>query len=156
VVTLAVLTGTSAALAGAGVSLELAPDSKQAEPLLVQAVQSLAWSPLDELRTTVAGMLAVVGVQSRLGFISAAPIVEDVLLRTLALVNEEHGLHEYIAPGRPGTREWKAKADVLSLALDWVGPQADVGKGRKEFRKRSRPENEGGWEGQRIGLGRRS
>src|SRR5439155_19478564 len=111
-VTLAVLTGTSAALTGAGLGLGLTPGSKQLDALRFQAAEGIAKSSSSELRTTVAGMLAVVAVQRRLGFESTASIVEVVLLKTLAVINEEHSLHASIAPGTRGTEEWKTKADV--------------------------------------------
>lgn len=108
-VTLAILTGTSAALAGAGVSLEVALGGKRFEALRLQAAEGIAKSSLSELRTTVAGMLAV--------------------------VSEEHNLHAYIAPGTRSTEEWKSKADVLRRALGWVGAHTDDDAKRNEFQK---------------------
>jgi hypothetical protein len=70
-----------------------------------------------QLRTSVAGMLAVLSAQGRLGLASDADSIEGLLLRTDALVQHERGLHAEIAPGRPGTKAWNAKARVISRAL---------------------------------------
>ena len=116
-------------------SLEVALGAKRFEALRLQAAEGIAKSSLSELRTTVAGMLAVVAVQTKVGFASAASIVEQVLLKTLAVVSEEHNLHAYIAPGTRSTEEWKSKADVLRRALDWVAAHTDVDAKRNEVRK---------------------
>lgn len=133
--TLAALTGVGTALTGAGLSQELAPGSEPFEALRFWAAHRLAMGSSAELRTTVAGMLAVIGVQKGLGFHPSTSVVEDVLLKIQADVSKEQRLYEYVAPNRPGTAEWKTKTDILRRALEWVEKQPEVDAARKEIRK---------------------
>ena len=129
IATLAALTGAATAITGVGVAVELAPGDPGYEQVREAMASQLADLPAAQLRTSAAGMLAVLSAQRRLGMASDARGVEDLLLRTQAIVLHERALHADIAPGRPGTKGWDAKTRILARALDWlaqVGEELDL------------------------------
>jgi hypothetical protein len=118
IATLAALTGAATAITGVGVAVELAPGDPGYEQVREAMASQLADLPAAQLRTSVAGMLAVLSAQRRLDLLSDARSIEDLLLRTQAIVLHERALHVDVAPGRPGTKGWHAKARILARALD--------------------------------------
>ncbi len=134
--TLAALTGTGAGLSTAGLNLERSRDvAQQFAAFRFRAAEGMAHGSSTELRTSVAGILAVVAMQEKCGFQSSAAILEDVLLQTLSIVTAGYRLHEEVAPARPGTRDWKAKEKMLRTALDWLEPRVDSDGDRGSVRK---------------------
>ncbi|CAB4931362.1 MAG: hypothetical protein F2840_01360 [Actinobacteria bacterium] len=117
IATLTALTGAASVMTGVGVAVELSPQDPRYELVREAMATQLADQTAAQLRTSVAGMLAVLSAQGRLGLASDADSIEGLLLRTDALVQHERGLHAEIAPGRPGTKAWNAKARVISRAL---------------------------------------
>ncbi len=117
IATLTALTGAASAMAGIGVAVELSPQDPRYELVREAMATQLADQTAVQLRTSIAGMLAVLFAQCQLGLASDAGSIEALLLRTESLVAHERGLHAEIAPGRPGTKEWDAKARVTSRAL---------------------------------------
>ena len=119
-VTVATLTGLGAATTGIGVGIGSHGDPLVAERALRIAIEELANMPTGPMRNTVASVLAVVDAQARLKFESSAPMVEEILQSALNLVQTEFALHDAIAPGRTGSREWESKIQVLQRALVWL------------------------------------
>ena len=119
-VTIATLTGVGAAATGIGVGVGTAEDPEVVEQARRLAVEELAKMPISALRNAVAGVLAVVDAQRRLRFESTGDLVEDMLNSALDIVQVECQLHEAVAPGRPGTREWTEKVELLEKALEWL------------------------------------
>ena len=117
IATLTALTGAASVMTGVGVAVELSPHDPRYELVREAMATQLADQTAVQLRTSIAGMLAVLFAQRQLGLASDAASIEALLLRTESLVEHERGLHAEIAPGRPGTKEWNAKARVLSRAL---------------------------------------
>ena len=118
-VTIATLTGLGAASTGIGVvsSIEDPAAARRAQDF---AVEELANKPIDAIRNTVAGVLAVVDAQARLKFKSTAPKVREILQEALDIVQAESVLHDAIAAGRRGTKEWEKKIQLLERALGWL------------------------------------
>ncbi len=117
IATLTALTGAASVMTGVGVAVELSPQDPRYELVREAMATQLADQTATQLRTSVAGILAVLFAQRRLGLASDAGSIEALLLRTESLVEHELGLHAEIAPGRPGTKAWIAKAKVISRAL---------------------------------------
>lgn len=131
IATLTALTGAATVMTSLGVVVELTPSDPRYERVRDAMALQLAEQSAPALRTSVAGMLAVLGAQRRLGLPSDASNIEELLLRTESIVQHERGLHAEIAPGRPGTKEWRVKATILGKALaslqrdtDALGPAA--------------------------------
>ena len=117
IATLTALTGAASVMTGVGVAVELSPHDPRYELVREAMAKALADQTAAQLRTSVAGMLAVLFAQRRLELASDAGSIEELLLRTESLIEHERGLHAEIAPGRPGTKAWSAKARVISRAL---------------------------------------
>ena len=126
IATLTALTGAATAMTSLGVVVELTPSDPRYEQVRDAMALQLAEQSAPQLRTSVAGMLAVLGAQRRLGLPSDAANIEELLLRTESLVQHERGLHAEIAPGRPGTKEWRTKASILGKALGSLDRNADA------------------------------
>ncbi|CAB5004169.1 MAG: hypothetical protein F2892_02590 [Actinobacteria bacterium] len=126
IATLTALTGAATAMTSLGVVVELTPSDPRYEQVRDAMAVQLAEQSAPQLRTSVAGMLAVLGAQRRLGLPSDAANIEELLLRTESLVQHERGLHAEIAPGRPGTKEWRTKASILGKALGSLDRNADA------------------------------
>ncbi|MEP7192150.1 MAG: hypothetical protein ABI903_04725 [Actinomycetota bacterium] len=119
-ITIATLTGVGAAATGIGVAVGTAEDPEVAERARRHAVEELSTMPIAALRNAVAGVLAVVDAQGRLGFESTGNLVEEMLTSALDKIRAEHALHEAVAPDRAGTREWRNKVQLLERALGWL------------------------------------
>jgi hypothetical protein len=119
-ITIATLTGVGAAATGIGVAVGAAEDPEVVERARRLAVEELSTMPIAALRNAVAGVLAVVDAQRRLGFESTGNLVEEMLTSALDTVRAEHALHEAVAPDRAGTREWRNKVQLLERALGWL------------------------------------
>jgi hypothetical protein len=119
-ITIATLTGVGAAATGIGVAVGAAEDPEVVERARRLAVEELSTMPVAALRNAVAGVLAVVDAQRRLGFESTGNLVEEMLTSALDTVRAEHALHEAVAPDRAGTREWRNKVQLLERALGWL------------------------------------
>lgn len=117
IATLTALTGAATVMTSLGVAVELAPSDPRHEQVRDAMALQLAEQSAPQLRTSVAGMLAVLQAQRRLELPSDAASIEELLLRTESVVHHERGLHAEIAPGRPGTKEWRTKATILGKAL---------------------------------------
>ncbi|MBK9739991.1 MAG: hypothetical protein IPO93_10830 [Actinobacteria bacterium] len=125
IATLTALTGVATAVTVAGTALELVPGDPGYEAVREAMASQLADLPSPQLRTSVAGMIAVLSAQRRLDRPVHASAVEELLLKTQAIVIHETSLHEAIAPGRSLTRDWHAKARILRRALTWLADQGD-------------------------------
>jgi len=119
-ITIATLTGVGAAATGIGVAVGAAEDPEVVERARRLAVEELSTMPIPALRNAVAGVLAVVDAQRRLGFESTGNLVEEMLTSALDTVRAEHALHEAVAPDRAGTREWRNKVQLLERAVGWL------------------------------------
>ncbi len=117
IATLTALTGAASVMTGVGVAVELSPQDPRYELVREAMATQLADQSAVQLRTSIAGMLAVLFAQGHLGLASDTASIEALLLRTESLIAHELGLHAEIAPGRPGTKEWSAKARVMNRAL---------------------------------------
>ena len=117
IATLTALTGAASVMTGVGVAVELSPHDPRYELVREAMAKALADQTAAQLRTSVAGMLAVLFAQRQLELASDAGSIEELLLRTESLIEHERGLHAEIAPGRPGTKAWSTKARVISRAL---------------------------------------
>ena len=125
IATLTALTGAATAITGLGVVVELTPGDPMYEQVREAIAAQLAEQPAPQLRTSVAGMIAVLSAQRRLDLPSEATGVEDLLLKALAIVQHEGALHAEVAPGRPVTKDWQVKGRVLARALDWMAKHGD-------------------------------
>ena len=125
IATLTALTGVATAVTVAGTALELVPGDPGYEAVREAMASQLADLPSPQLRTSVAGMIAVLSAQRRLDRPVHASAVEELLLKTQAIVIHETSLHEAIAPGRSLTMDWHAKARILRRALTWLADQGD-------------------------------
>jgi hypothetical protein len=119
-ITIATLTGVGAAATGIGVAVGAAENPEVVERSRRLAVEELSTMPLAALRNAVAGVLAVVDAQRRLGFASTGPLVEEMLNSALDIVRAEHKVHQAVAPDRAGTSEWRKKVQLLERALRWL------------------------------------
>ena len=126
IATLTALTGAATMMTSLGVVVELTPADPRYEQVRDAMAVQLADQAAPALRTSVAGMLAVLNAQRRLGLPSDAGSIEELLLRTESLVQHERGLHAEIAPGRPGSKEWRTKATILGKALASLERNADA------------------------------
>ena len=125
IATLTALTGVATAVTVAGTALELRPGDPGYEAVREAIASQLADLPSAQLRTSIAGMIAVLSAQRRLDRPADASAVEDLLLKTQAIVIHEHALHTSVAPDRATTKDWQAKRRIILRALDWVEKQGE-------------------------------
>jgi len=131
IATVATLSGLGGVLAGSALVLGVAsPTRLEANTTdLAEAVAAVLAGSLDHLRGVVAGLLSVVGAESRLKLTSNSIEVLRFLDLAHSRALREHELHEAIAPGRPGTKQWLAKVELLDRALKWLttnGPAQEL------------------------------
>jgi hypothetical protein len=126
IATLTALTGVATAVTVAGTAWELRPGDPGYESVREAMASQLADLPSAQLRTSVAGMIAVLSAQRRLDRHVDASGVEDLLLKTQAIVIHEYALHVSVAPDRPITKDWHGKRRILKRALDWIEKQGDT------------------------------
>ncbi len=128
IATLAALTGAASAFTGLGVAVELTSGSSGTDQLRRFRAEQLADLSSADLRVIVTSIVAVLSTQQRLGLTSMASSTEALLLETQAIVLRDKALHDDIAPGRPGTKDWARKEQVLNRALSWLaGHGAELG-----------------------------
>ncbi len=125
IATLTALTGVATAATVAGTALELRPGDPGYAAVRSAMASQLADLPSAQLRTSVAGMLAVVSARRRLGLPVDASPAEELLLEAEAIVAHESALHDAIAPGRTVTKDWRAKGRILRRALEWLAQEGD-------------------------------
>lgn len=118
VATLAVLTGTSAALASAGLAMT-GSERLEFDRLQADLVEEISQLPVPAFRTAIAGLLAVQDARQRLGLTSAAEVLERSLLAVEGAVLAERSMHQAIAPKADATKHWRAKAEIIAKARDW-------------------------------------
>ncbi|MFM8352108.1 MAG: hypothetical protein ACKN9D_13715, partial [Actinomycetales bacterium] len=116
---LAVLTGTSAALASAGLALT-GSQRLEFDRVQVDIVEEVVQLPVPAFRTAIAGLLAVQDARQRLGFACAAEALERSLLAVEGAVLAERAVHQAIAPKGDATKQWRAKAEIIAKARDWL------------------------------------
>lgn len=119
VATLAVLTGTSAALASAGLALT-GSQRLEFDRLQADLVEEVVQLPVPAFRTAIAGLLAVQDARRRLGFAYPAEALERSLLAIEGAVLAERAMHQAIAPKGEATKQWRAKAEIIAKARDWL------------------------------------
>lgn len=119
VATLAVLTGTSAALASAGLAMT-GSERVEFDRLQADLVEEVSQLPVPAFRTAVAGLLAVQATRQRLGLASAAEALERSLLAVEGAVLAERWMHQAIAPKAEVTKQWRAKSEIIDKARVWL------------------------------------
>lgn len=102
----------------AGPMLDALPDA---------VVDVLGTLPVNELRSLVVAMLAVVCTQESLGLASSRPFVEEVLVEAQSRLAQEAHLHAVVTPKRPATREAAERAELTARAVDLLLAPAEVG-----------------------------
>jgi hypothetical protein len=132
--TIAAATGAGTALIGAGATGSLT-DRSAGQRWMFSVAGTLAHLEFHELRGVVAGMIAVVDAQARLGLISSGDQVYQILAATQAQVAADLCDHETVAPDRPGTKVWRKKADLIEQALAWLDEHGGQDEDRAAVRR---------------------
>lgn len=129
-ITLGVLTGTTASVATVGVKEAFESDATSEAEAAARSAEDLVAASADSLTATLTGMLAVVHAQLGMGFDSSEPLVRMTLLNALDIARAEHLVHAQVAPDGRTMKDWALKVERLERAIDALDSLGTTGISR--------------------------